>query len=108
MDQVTSASHAAKRFGELRKKAKELPQFISKNNRVDTVILDYAEYEKMYMELQTLKEVAWEFEIMRRLQQANENPNNSSSLREIMGRKEYQEYRAINIDEIPDDELFEV
>ena len=107
VDQVSSASNAAKRFGEIRKKAKQLPQFISENNKVDTVVLDYAEYEKMYMELETLKELAWEYEVMRRVQRANANPNNSSSLKDIMGEKEYQEYRAMNVDAIPDDELFE-
>lgn len=107
VDQVTSASNAAKRFGEIRKKAKQLPQFISENNKVDTVVLDYTEYEKMYIELEALKELAWEYEVMRRVQEAEANTNNSSSLKDIMDEKEYKEYRTMNVNEIPDDELFE-
>ncbi|MDQ0175926.1 hypothetical protein [Bacillus chungangensis] len=107
VDQVTSVSYAAKRFGEIRKKAKQLPKFISENNKVDTVVLDYIEYEKMYVELESLRELAWEYKVMRRIQEADENPNQSTSLRDVMEEDEYKEYRSMNADEIPDDELFE-
>jgi hypothetical protein len=107
VDQVTSASNAAKRFGEIRKKAKQLPQFISENNKVDSVVLDYMEYEKMYVELEVLRELAWEYEVMWRIQKADANSHDSNSLKDIMDEKEYKEYRSMNVDEIPDDELFE-
>jgi PHD/YefM family antitoxin component YafN of YafNO toxin-antitoxin module len=107
VDQVTSASNAAKRFGEIRKKAKELPQFISENNKVDTVILDYSEYEKMFLELNTLKELAWEYELLKRLEQADANPGQSIKLKDAMTASEYKEYLSMNADDIPDEELFE-
>ncbi|HHY73289.1 MAG TPA: hypothetical protein GX497_08695 [Bacillus bacterium] len=41
VDQITSASKASKQVEKLRKKAKESSQFISENNIIDTVVLDY-------------------------------------------------------------------
>jgi hypothetical protein len=103
VDQVNSATYASKRFGEIRKKAKELPQFISENNCVDTVVLDYKAYEEMYAELQALREMTWELEIAHRL----ESTNPRYSLQEVLGEDEYKEFRNIDPNAIPDEELFE-
>lgn len=54
-DQLISASNAAKNFGELRKKAKNLPQFITDNGEVDTVVVGYDYFEKMYARLKELE-----------------------------------------------------
>jgi F0F1-type ATP synthase delta subunit len=105
VDQIISATYASKRFGEIRKKAKELPQFISENNCIDTVVLDYKAYEAMYAEIEELREIAWEISIARRLEKANAT-NVKYSLQEVMG-EEYEEFCTIDPDSISDEELFE-
>lgn len=106
VEQVNSATYASKRFGEIRKKAKKLPQFISENNNVDTVVLDYKAYEEMYTELQVLREVAWEYDIARRIERAD-NTEIRYNLKDIMSEEEYNEFRKINPNSISDKELFE-
>jgi hypothetical protein len=106
VDQVNSATYASKRFGDIRKKAKELPQFISENNSIDTVVLDYKVYEEMYAELQALRELTWQFEIARRLEKAD-STNVRYSLQDVLGEDEYEEFRNIDPNAIPDEELFE-
>jgi hypothetical protein len=106
VDQVNSASYASKRFGEIRKKAKKLPQFISENNSIDTVVLDYKAYEEMYAELQALREMAWELEIARRLEKAD-STNIRYRLKDVLGENEYKKFRNIDPNSIPDEELFE-
>lgn len=105
-DQTTSATYASKHFGQIRKKAKESPQFVLENNIVDTVILDYKSYEEMYTELQALREIAWEISIANRLKNADKT-NVRYSLKEVMGKEEYNEFRNIDPNSISDEELFE-
>jgi len=106
-EQIVSATDAAKYFGKYRKKAKEIPQFISDNNKIDSVLIDYDLYEKMYIRLMELEEYKWEQEILRRIQDSKENPQNSRSLREVLGEKEYQEFLAMDANDISDEDLFE-
>jgi len=106
VDQVNSATYASKRFGEIRKKAKQLPQFISENNCVDTVVLDYKVYEEMYMELQALRELTWELEIARRLETAD-RMTLRYSVKDVLSDTEYEEFRSIDPNNISDAELFE-
>ncbi len=55
-DQLVSSSVASKKFGELRKKAKQLPQFITENGAVDTVLIGYHYYEQLFERLSQLEE----------------------------------------------------
>ena len=55
-DQLIKASHASKNFGALRKRAKELPQFILDNGSLDSVLLSYKVYAEMYQRLAELEE----------------------------------------------------
>lgn len=55
-DQLISASDAAKRFGDLRKKAQEAPQFIMDNGKVNTVVIGYEYYEQLFARLMELEE----------------------------------------------------
>lgn len=105
VDQVNSATYASKHFSDIRKKAKELPQFISENNCIDSVVLDYKVYEEMYAELQTLRELTWELEIARRLEKAD-STNVRYHLQDVLGKDEYKEFRSIDPNSIPDEELF--
>ncbi|MDR6552544.1 hypothetical protein [Paenibacillus qinlingensis] len=47
-DQLVSSSVPSKKFGELRKKAKQQPQFITENGAVDTVLVGYEYYEQLF------------------------------------------------------------
>ncbi|MEX1030092.1 MAG: hypothetical protein WDZ91_08640 [Paenibacillaceae bacterium] len=55
-DQLVSSSVASKKFGELRNKAKQLPQFITENGTVDTVLIGYSYYEQLFERLSQLEE----------------------------------------------------
>jgi hypothetical protein len=107
VDQIVPASLASKRFGEVRKNAKKLPQFILDNNRIDSVILDYTLYEQMFIELQALRELAWEYEIVRRVREADIDPNASLDLIEVIGEKEFSKFQSIDPNVIADEDLFE-
>lgn len=55
-DQLVPSSIASKNFGKVRKQARQIPQFISENGVVDTVVMGYDQFEKMYQRLYELEE----------------------------------------------------
>ena len=55
-DQMIKASDAAKKFGFTRKKAKDMPQFITENGNIDSVLMGYDYYLRMYQRLIELEE----------------------------------------------------
>ena len=81
--QLVSASEAAKHFGSLRKKAKELPQFVTENGDVDTVILDYDYFERMYMRLMELEEREEAGILLERINRFEQNPKVSIPWRSV-------------------------
>ncbi len=105
--QVIPASIAARRFGEVRKNAKVLPQVISENNRIDSVVQSYEDYEDMYMELEFLREMTREYNLSMRIQRADSNPTNQYSLKEVMGDEGYNKYLKIDPNAIADEDYFE-
>ncbi|HEX7713152.1 MAG TPA: type II toxin-antitoxin system Phd/YefM family antitoxin [Bacillota bacterium] len=70
-DQMTNASDAARNFKEIRKKAKFAPQVILENGDLDSVILDYDQYERLILHLQELEEEV----LSERLEQLEQNPS---------------------------------
>ena len=82
-DQIISSSDAAKKFGELRKKAKTLPQFITDNGTVDTVVMDYEYYEKMYIRLQELEEIEETAILTKRMERLESNPSASVAWKSV-------------------------
>ena len=106
VDQVVPASLASKRFGELRKNAKLQPQFISDNNKIESVVLNYALYEEMYVELEALRELTWEMDLINRLKNTD-TTNERYSLQEVMSEDEYKTFTKIDPDSISDEDLFE-
>lgn len=106
VDQVVSASVASKHFGEVRKQAKVKPQFISDNNKIDSVLMGYEEYERMYNELEVLKEMLWVREIETRILDADKT-GVRYGLDEVISSEEKAQYDAINPDDIADEDLFE-
>lgn len=107
VDQVVPASVASRRFGEVRRNAKNIPQFISENNRIDSVVQSYEDYEKMYMELEVLRELTMELNLSNRIQEADLNPELRYELKEVMGEAGYKEFQKIDSNTISDEELFE-
>ncbi len=82
-DQLVSASTAAKTFGAIRKKAKELPQFITENGEVDTVIMEYKYFEELYARLQELEEKEEERILLERISNLDEDPSSAVSWRSV-------------------------
>lgn len=106
-EQITAAGVASKTFGKVRAAAKKSPQYILANNKLDSVVLDYAHYLKMYQELETYRELFYMDEIARRAEYADAHPEDSISLREAVGETSYAQIMSSDPDEVADDELFE-
>lgn len=73
-DQLVNASDAAKRFGDLRKKAKISPQFVLDNGSIETVVIDYELYEQMYSRIMELEEREETQILSERLERLETNP----------------------------------
>lgn len=106
-DQFVPASKASKSLGDVRKKAKEQPQVILDHNKLDSVILGYEQYEKMYRELEFLRDMVWEVNIAKRLENADKNPTVRYTLQDVMGEEEYREFEKLDPNLISDEDLFE-
>jgi len=73
-DQLITSSEASKRFGDLRKKAKNEPQFITENGNVETVVLDYCYFESLYIRLMELEQKEEEGILVERITRLENNP----------------------------------
>lgn len=108
VDQMTSATDAAKRFAEVRKRAKESPQFITDHNAVDSVLLSYELYEAMYAELARRREQDVLDIAAHRIAEEDASPHRRRvSLEEAMGDDDYADFLACDADSISDEDLFE-
>lgn len=108
IDQMTSATEAAKRFSEVRRRAKREPQFITDRNTVDSVIVSYDEYEAMYAELCELRERAFLADAAARIATCDADPAHKCiDICEVLDEDEYAELLAIDPDCICDEDLFE-
>ena len=57
-EQVISSTQASKNFGECRRRARREPLFVTdRNASIETVIVDYDEFEAMAVELERLRQV---------------------------------------------------
>ena len=74
-----SAPEAAKRFGAILKQAKERPQYITVNGHITAVVMDYQNYEDMYMRLQELEDQI----IEKRIDDLENHPEAAVSWRSI-------------------------
>ncbi len=81
--QLVSSKNASKKFGEVRKKAQEVPQFVMDNGSVDTVIIGYDLYEEMYDRLTQLEQAEERRILFERIDQIDRNPAASKSWKEI-------------------------
>jgi len=83
VDQLVSSSVASKKFGELRKKAKQIPQFITENGAVDTVLIGYEHYEGMFERLARLEEQEEIRILSERIDRLDRDPSSAKSWNEI-------------------------
>ncbi len=104
--QITPVSLFLQQFSELQKKAEFEPQFISNNNKIDSVLLSFYAYKNLE-ELKALRTLVWEYELASRIHRANENPNNSLSLKDVMGEDEFLEFQNMDLNDVKDEDLFE-
>lgn len=74
-DQMVKASIASKNFGALRKKAKLMPLFILDNGNLDSVIMDYKYYEKIYQRLSELEEKEEAMILSERIERLEKEPS---------------------------------
>ena len=71
-DQIISASDAAKRFGELKKRAALKPQFILSGGKVEAVVVNFKQYEAQMRRLQELEEDAL---LVQRIERLERDPD---------------------------------
>lgn len=82
-EQLVSASLASKQFGELRKKAKIHPMFITDNGDVDTVMVGYEYFEQMYQRLKELEQLEEAKILNERIERLENNPSLGVSWRTV-------------------------
>ncbi|HBM81115.1 MAG: type II toxin-antitoxin system Phd/YefM family antitoxin [Clostridiales bacterium] len=82
-DQIVKSSVASKKFGKFRKLAKERPIYISDNGNIDTVLISYDYFEKMYQRLYELEEKEEEMILSHRIEELKNNPEAAVSWKDI-------------------------
>ena len=98
-DQVVTSTQASKNFGEMRRRAKEQPLFVSdRNDGIDTVIVGYEEFESMALELARLREELFYDVAARRV---------PVMLEEVVEKADYQAILSSDIEGVSDEEMFE-
>lgn len=73
-EQLVKSSVAAKNFGGLRKKSRQQPIFITENGTVDSVLIGYEQYEKMYIRLNELEVKEETNLLVQRIERLENNP----------------------------------
>lgn len=108
-DQVVTSTQAGKNFGEMRRRAKRNPLYVSdRNDGIDTVIVDFDEFESMALELDRLREELFYRVAAERVAAADSDSfHKLLSLEETLGESAYRAFCEIKADDIPDAELFE-
>lgn len=108
-DQVVTSTQASKNFGEMRRRAKEQPLFVSdRNDGIDTVIVGYEEFESMALELARLREELFYDIAGRRVAAADADPHHAPvALEDVVGEAGYRAIVSLDTESIPDEEMFE-
>jgi PHD/YefM family antitoxin component YafN of YafNO toxin-antitoxin module len=107
-DQIVTSSQASKNFGEIRRRAKKAPLYVTGRNSIDTVIVDYEVFEDMAVELEHLREQQFYASLSQRLREGDaDTARESVSLADAMGEAAYADFLGIDPDVVPDEDLFE-
>lgn len=83
VNQLITSTDASKRFGELRKKAQQEPQYITDNGNVETVIIGYQLFEDLYERLSRLEQQEEERILLQRIERIEQNPAETKSWKKI-------------------------
>lgn len=108
-DQVVSSTQASKNFGEMRRRAKSMPLYVSdRNDGIGTVIVDFAEFEAMAVEIENLREAVLRQAAASRVERAEANPDHEPiPLREVVGDEALETIMNLDTEGVSDSELFE-
>lgn len=108
-DQVISSTQASKNFGEVRRRAKKTPLFVTdKNASIDTVIIGYDEFEEMAVELDRLRQQVVYAVVAERVAEADADPaHRPISFEDAIGAEQYQRFLAMDPGAESDEDLFE-
>lgn len=107
-DQIVSSSQAGKNFGEIRKRARKEPLYVSDRNTIDTVIVDYETFESMAVELEELREQRFYANVAQRLRDGDADGGRESvSLEEAMGEEDYASWLQLDPEAVSDEGLFQ-
>lgn len=88
VDQLITSTDASKRFGELRKKAQQEPQYITDNGNVESVLIGYHLFEDLYKRLTQLEQQEEERILLQRIERVEQSPARAKSWKDI--RREQQ------------------
>ena len=107
-EQVISSTQASKNFGECRRRARREPLFVTDHNAsIETVIVDYDEFEAMAVELERLRHERLYATAAERLAEADAHPRDALiTFEEMLGEDGYRSFLEIDPDDMPDEELF--
>lgn len=107
-DQVVTSTQASKNFGDMRRRARTEPQFVSdRNDGIDTVIVSFDTFEAMAVELQQLREEHLYAVAAARLLAADPSAK-GIPVKDVIGADEFAKMvEAEAADSVPDSELFE-
>lgn len=83
VDQLITSSDAAKKFGDLRKKAKNIPQYITDNGAVDSVLIGYELFEQIYDRLTRLEDEEESRILLQRIERIDRDPAAAKSWKDI-------------------------
>ncbi|SFG96939.1 type II toxin-antitoxin system Phd/YefM family antitoxin [Sporolactobacillus nakayamae] len=103
-DQIIPSSIVVKTFSAVRKRAKIKPQVITDNQKFDSVILDYKQYEKMYERIHDLEDRLIYSEAAARIKEYDSKQ--VISLNHLMSVEDDARYQLSNPDDIADEDLF--
>ena len=108
-DQVVSSTQASKNFGAMKERAREEPLFVSdRNAKVDFVLLSFDEFERMAVEIDSLRREKLYATAAERVEEADADSSHEPiPLSEAMDEEGYERFLAAEPDGVSDGDLFE-
>lgn len=108
-DQVVTSTQASKNFGEMRRRAKDRPLYVSdRNGGIGTVIVDFGEFEAMAIEIERLQEAMLRQTAASRIERANADAGHRSiPLKDVVGSEVYETIMGLDTESVSDADLFE-
>jgi REP element-mobilizing transposase RayT len=87
-DQMVSSTDVARRFSEVKLKAKKAPLGIFDRGGLSVVLMDYDQYEAMFLKIRELEEKLLETTVLERSQRLKEDPSSAIPWRSIVRKPE--------------------